>query len=496
MELVVDNPFRVLGLPATATSREISKRVSDLETFAEFGKLKKFETDLTIFGGLVRTVLTVKAAAQKIEQAEHKLFHSFFWFRNGHEFDAKALAALADGDHGQALATWNEELSKSGKKRYSSRLNRAVLKLWLATRGPVFDHLKFAEALEDIGFVVDDHLDESVNEVLGVGAVGLNKDALWKRVVDTLVDTAQSVPGNPYGTNAMALVSACWSFPHSTLDHIKATVTNPVLERVEAAIAASKARRKVADQSSDFEDLRQLKDAESLLKELQLVLGDEHPRFQTVANDFADELSDCSVMANNEFDDLDLAMKLIDWSARIPTFGQVKIRIAKNKATTERNVDRAKVKKYTEPVVKALVSTPNTISEAETKLRRLKFMLAELQTNLGAQHPDYIDMSSESAHHILGYAIRVANAVQTDASKANLNQIATVLEQCIALARELLPMDLDPECRARVMKTLGTMHEVERQAQDAIAKSQPKFWESIPGWLWIVGVIVLIAIFK
>ena len=41
MELVLKNPFRVLGLPVTASSREVAKRVSDLEMFAELGKKKK-----------------------------------------------------------------------------------------------------------------------------------------------------------------------------------------------------------------------------------------------------------------------------------------------------------------------------------------------------------------------------------------------------------------------------------------------------------------------
>ena len=40
MELILRNPFRILGLPVTASSREVAKRVSDLEMFAELGKEK------------------------------------------------------------------------------------------------------------------------------------------------------------------------------------------------------------------------------------------------------------------------------------------------------------------------------------------------------------------------------------------------------------------------------------------------------------------------
>ena len=42
MQFVINNPYRILGLTANASSREVAKRVADLETFAEFGKIKKY----------------------------------------------------------------------------------------------------------------------------------------------------------------------------------------------------------------------------------------------------------------------------------------------------------------------------------------------------------------------------------------------------------------------------------------------------------------------
>lgn len=495
MELVANNPFRVLGLSATATSREISKRVSDLETFAELGKTKKYDSDLTFIGGVERGVAAVRAAAQKIEQAESKLFHSFFWFRAGHEADAKALSALAAGDHGQALATWDEELSKSGQKRYSSRLNRAVLKLLLATQGATFDRTNFADALEDIGFVVDDQLDESVDEVLGAAAVGLNREALWKRVVDTLVGIAQGLPGQPYGTNAMALVSDCWTFPPSTLDYIKTQVTNPVLERVEAAVEASKSRREQAKNASELDASRQFKEAEMLLVELQLILSDEDPRFQTASNDFAEELCNCAIKAYNQFKDLNISAKLIAWSARMPAFGRVKARIAENKETLEGNVEQARHEKVLEPFFRKLESTPGAVTEAEAKLGRLKLELATLKVSLGAKSPSYMVASSALAHHILGYVIDVGNAAQESVTKGTIKRVQAVMGECIGLTRELLPMDLDEECRERVKTNLEIMEGVDRQLQAAIAKL-PSGWALIPGWVWIIGIIFLIAMFK
>lgn len=83
MDQVLRNPFRVLGLPVTASSREISKRISDLEMFAELGKAKEYPGDLLALGEIDRSIEAIKDAARRIELPETKIFHSFFWFRSG-----------------------------------------------------------------------------------------------------------------------------------------------------------------------------------------------------------------------------------------------------------------------------------------------------------------------------------------------------------------------------------------------------------------------------
>ena len=112
MELVLNNPFRVLGLQATASTRDITKRVSDLETFAELGKSKAFPHDLPRLGALDRSLEAIKDAARKIEQAEGRLFHSFFWFRAGDRVDELALESLAAGNVDEAIELWNKHLGK------------------------------------------------------------------------------------------------------------------------------------------------------------------------------------------------------------------------------------------------------------------------------------------------------------------------------------------------------------------------------------------------
>ncbi len=98
MDLVLRNPFRVLGLPVTASSREIAKRVSDLELFAELGKDKTYPNDFPDLGDIDRSMEAIKDAARRIELPEMRVFHSFFWFRDGDTVDELAFECLTNSE--------------------------------------------------------------------------------------------------------------------------------------------------------------------------------------------------------------------------------------------------------------------------------------------------------------------------------------------------------------------------------------------------------------
>ena len=112
MQLVFKNPFRILGLPAGSTSREIAKRISDLEMYAELGKIKSYPYDFEVFGDVDRSVESVRDAARKIESAEGRLLHSFFWFRMSDSVDELALDSLSKNRIDEAINLWSKQIDK------------------------------------------------------------------------------------------------------------------------------------------------------------------------------------------------------------------------------------------------------------------------------------------------------------------------------------------------------------------------------------------------
>jgi len=108
MNLIYKNPYRILGLPITASEREIAKQINTLVTYAEMGKQKSFDTDFPFLPSINRTPETIEEAKKQIEQDDGKLFYSLFWFWKNNITDELAFDVLKDGNTDKAINIWEK----------------------------------------------------------------------------------------------------------------------------------------------------------------------------------------------------------------------------------------------------------------------------------------------------------------------------------------------------------------------------------------------------
>lgn len=120
MNHINNNPYRILGLPITATEREIAKQVNTLATYAEMGKAKSFDTDFPFLPSANRTPDAIEVAKKQIEQSESKLLYSLFWFWKNNNVDELALDVLKEGNMNKAIAIWEKSVFASKNKIYKT----------------------------------------------------------------------------------------------------------------------------------------------------------------------------------------------------------------------------------------------------------------------------------------------------------------------------------------------------------------------------------------
>lgn len=140
LEIIYNNPFRVLGLPVTASDRQIAKRVNDLSTCYEFGKSVSYDTDLPFLPGLKRTTESIAAAARRIELPERKLHYGNFWFWNVNSVDELVFDVLQEGRIGKALDLWGHAIENKplSARTFSNVKNHALLSLVYSKQDKVF----------------------------------------------------------------------------------------------------------------------------------------------------------------------------------------------------------------------------------------------------------------------------------------------------------------------------------------------------------------------
>ena len=118
MKHICNNPFRILGLPITASEREIAKQTNMLTTYSEMGKAKPIDSDFPFLPPTHRTSEAIEEAKKQIEQSENKMLSSLFWFWNNNSVDELALEVLREGNTDKAISIWEKSLSTHKKKVY------------------------------------------------------------------------------------------------------------------------------------------------------------------------------------------------------------------------------------------------------------------------------------------------------------------------------------------------------------------------------------------
>ncbi len=323
MDLVLRNPFRVLGLPVTASSREIAKRVSDLELFAELGKDKTYPNDFPDLGDIDRSMEAIKDAARLIELPEMRVFHSFFWFRDGDTVDELAFECLTNSEFLETDSVWTKQFEKhSGIGKVSWRINRGVFSIWMTGDLEDSGTVYFEQALQDIAFVSEDLYEEATASI--PGAYQVSPQRVRELIADALIEIAVRSSEQAYGPNAIRMTEHCLYFHEQTLEYIVSKITRPLTNAIQDAVDRSKAKR---DEGTSIDDLRRkngLSKVEHIIYELRDSLGESDPGFQAVANIFANEVIACAINAINRHEAVPTALVLAEWAAELPSYGQTR----------------------------------------------------------------------------------------------------------------------------------------------------------------------------
>ena len=127
--MIKNNPYRILGVLANTSIKEIQKNLSKLKAHLSIGKELKLSFDDDFFGVLTRDETALKKAKNLLQLDKNKLEQALFWLVNANEIDGVAIEYIKKGNIAKALGIWEKQVQKSAvnAKNFSFYNNLSTL---------------------------------------------------------------------------------------------------------------------------------------------------------------------------------------------------------------------------------------------------------------------------------------------------------------------------------------------------------------------------------
>ena len=284
--LVGKNPYRILGVYANATSKEVQKNLSRIAAFAKVGRSEGFPTDFSaafrVASALMRVEFesavfeprrdeaAVAAAQAQLHSAGDRLVHLCFWWTCATPADEAAFRKLETGDLMGALAVWN-------RAHNVSAVVNAMTTSWLLA-----DTATVGAKAEELFCTMGDELCALVDPTLR-----LEPEALIRRFFVALTEVGCRVETLPQGTHEVW--RRLWS----------EYAAMPYLRAIEKEVAAAASLGNVP--AENLQAAKRLKAlAVRVLPQLKKIYADDVLAYQVQADKLAEAVLQRAIVFFNE----------------------------------------------------------------------------------------------------------------------------------------------------------------------------------------------------
>ena len=155
-----DNPYRVLGVLANSSIKDVKKNLSKLKAFAKIGKDMQLEYNFSCFNlrDLNRTDDLLLKSENSLNLDINRIKNSIFWFADLNPIDSVALSNLVNGDLAKTREIWAKATKSRNitEKNYSSYSNFSSFLLFTSLDDSKIDQFKKDEnSLADLKLAIE-----------------------------------------------------------------------------------------------------------------------------------------------------------------------------------------------------------------------------------------------------------------------------------------------------------------------------------------------------
>ena len=463
MKLIQDNPYRIAGILANASEREVVRQKSKITKSAGIGRQVDSELDFPFMNTIDRTDLnSVNKAFSGIEQNQDKVSHSLFWFLKANTFDETAINYLINGDKEKAVEIWDKVTNgkEVTSKNFSCFNNIGTLKLLSESQQEIKEGLE-----AKIKLIESPNFADFVHTVADQTYTIDNQKQVEKFVDDLL----KQFKGKYSSSDTLKLFSNCNG---TTKKYLSQKFTEEPLHKIESQIESTKNKRKTNKSGAYELGLKLFVNCKDDLATLKSLLGISDLKYKMIADNLAKEVMQCGIDYFQEWKESknpsEEGLKLLKYAQSIAIGSQTKDRIKENINGIEEWAKTAPVKKEFEFILKKLVAFRNandTIENARDLVSSCKPKLQSMKSILGSSNEEYLNLSTAIANNALGMLVTVINDEQNNplVRIGHFDTLKTALRGALAVSKEIESLDMKSEQRSHFNTNYSTLKSIASQ---------------------------------
>ena len=409
MKNIFENPYRIIGVVANASEKDLQQRKSKIQAFARIGKAIDSEFDFSFLPAIERSSEQIERAFASIEQAQDKVNHSLFWFINATPIDAAALGHLKNGDTEKAYGIWYKIVG--GKtitaKNFSAFANLSTL------------CLNFTDPYKFSGFALKTQLVESeaFTDFIHLVADQTATVDTQKQLEWLIEEFLIALKGK---SNVLSHFSTCSTQVQQLV--AKHFIQEPI-HLVETEVAKAEKGRKDTPRNAYQIGKNLFTTTKVPLSELQKILGNNDLNYKRLSDSVAKTLIQCSIDYVNALqetaDPFDQGLALLKAAEILAINSLTKERIAETKKTLEEIADRARNKEIVQAMT-FLQMVKNMYEENEQDIKR---QVREMERNLPYGQSVNWSKVNDMIHNSINWDRVIESITKDEIPRENITKI-------------------------------------------------------------------------
>lgn len=466
MKLILNNPYRALGLLVGTSAAQQNRQISRLKKYLEAEQEPDADQSFKVLGPLERNLALVEISSSQLNLDADRLSHALFWFYNGNSItDEPAFEALAEGDQLNAIHIWSKQVEKGLSDRTASAyFNLGTIKLNNAITGSSVSEGALAEGIElKLTFLESDFLNELIKK---------STDETYKTSVEQVELTfLKSIVGELEGKSGWSsgdLLRIIEKIDFSAKDSFSKELVSKPISEIEKKVEETKIKRRSNRRNALIIGRELLASTQSQLNLVGSVFGKTNIKYEGLADKIADELLQCGIDYFKEFrdsgqDPSDEVLRFFRLAKSIAVGKLVAQRIKENYDDLQEWIDSKEEREKFAKVENDFVVLKNLIDEydekrssvdnAEMLIRKSKTALYNLKNNLGVYDEVYLGLSSRIAGTAEGMCVEEINGVQKQLDRIHdmatkyvlLQNLKKKVDQAWGISVGISQMDLTTE---------------------------------------------------